>query len=141
MDEDRVIDSDDVSETGAEEDGNEEELEQRARVLRCVLQEERESSGRDASNGLFQEKVENALWECERELHWFAVRDMKKIMKVSPGDAQDVEVERLLDDLRGPLEVVHNVSLPEVKKYLERWKPAILKEVQALIECRGLCGG
>ena len=133
-DEDRVNDFDDNSETEAEEEANEEELEQQARVLRCVLQEECEDSERDESKGEFQQKVESALRECERGLHWFAVRDMKKIMKVSPGDAQDVEVERLLEELRGPLEVVHNVSLPEVKKYLERWKPAILKEVKALIE-------
>ncbi|CAE7741106.1 Ppp5c [Symbiodinium sp. CCMP2592] len=117
-----------------DDESEEEELENRARVLRCVLQEERrELEEPEVANG-FQDKVENALWECERELHWFAVRDMKKIMKVSPGQAQDVEVERLLGDLGGSLEVVHNVSLPEVKKYLDRWKPAILKEVQALIE-------
>ncbi|CAE7450198.1 RE1 [Symbiodinium sp. CCMP2592] len=114
--------------------GEEEDIEKRARVLRCVLQEERkELEEPEVMNG-FQDKVENALWECERELHWFAVRDMRKIMKVSPGEAQDIEVEKLLGSLGGSLEVVYNVSLPEVKKYLDRWKPAILKEVQALID-------
>ena len=55
-------------------------------------------------------------------------------MKVSPGEAMDVEVEELLKSLTGPLEVVHNVSLPEVKKYVHLWKEAIMKEVAALVD-------
>ncbi|CAE7917991.1 RE1, partial [Symbiodinium necroappetens] len=47
--------------------------------------------------------------------------------------AADYEVEKILEALPGPLEVVHNVSLPEARRYLERWKGAILKEVDALV--------
>ncbi|CAE7421178.1 RE1 [Symbiodinium sp. CCMP2592] len=122
--------SDDDDDDGLDED----ELEQKARVLRCALQEEQDCPGDVAREEGFQQRLEHNLWECERELHWFESRARRRIMKVSPGEAKDVEVERLLDALVVPPEVVHNVSLPEIKKYLDRWKPAILKEVAALID-------
>ena len=55
-------------------------------------------------------------------------------MKISPTEAQDFEVEKLLESLQGPLEVVHNVSLPEVKRYIGKWKDSIIKEVKALVD-------
>ena len=41
-------------------------------------------------------------------------------------------VEELLEKLAGPLEVVHQVSPSEVKRHLEKWKPAAQEEVESL---------
>eukprot|EP00439_Symbiodinium_sp_Y106_P019156 s3996_g2.t1 len=116
------------------DDGSdEEELEQRARVLRCVLQDEIEAGSEDPEESEYVSRLEKARELCEAELHDRDLQVMRRLMKISPGEAKEYEVEQILADLQGPLEVVHNVSLPEARRYLERWTPAIVKEVTALL--------
>ncbi|CAE7274859.1 RE1 [Symbiodinium sp. CCMP2592] len=118
------------TEVATDEEEDEDELEYRARVLRCELQEETDESAASAYHIAMQRDFE----QCVHDLEMERVRALKKVMKVSPAEAKDVEVEELLKTLDGHLEVVHNVSLPEVKKYIHLWKEAILKEVNALMD-------
>ncbi|CAE7711468.1 GIP [Symbiodinium sp. CCMP2592] len=47
-------------------------------------------------------------------------------------------VEELLRNLNAPLQVVYTLTLGEVRENVTAWKKAILKEVQALINCGAL---
>ncbi|CAE7242425.1 RE1 [Symbiodinium sp. CCMP2592] len=113
---------------------DEEEVEDKARVLRCALEQDecmrKEAEHRD-QHALY---LETLLEEFTKEIQYKERKKMRKIMKMVPGAAANVEVEQLLSELHGPLEVVHNVGLPEVKKYLPKWKGAIKKEVKALVD-------
>ncbi|CAE7803587.1 RE1 [Symbiodinium sp. CCMP2592] len=113
--------------------GEEEDLENKTRVLRCELQEEefQEANINDATPYLLM--LHNAFEDCARELERLQLKAIKRVLKVSPGTSKEEEVEELLKTLEGPLEVVHTVSLPEVKKYVQLWKEAIVKEVNALM--------
>ena len=124
--------SEDDSDLSGPEAPDEEELEHKARVLRCKLEGEATSSTTTCSPYL--RALQCAFEECAREIGCLQEKGWKRLMKVSPGEAMDVEVEELLKALTGPLEVVHNVSLPEVKKYAHLWKEAIMKEVAALVD-------
>ena len=42
------------------------------------------------------------------------------------------EIETLLEGLTAPLEVVHQVSPADVRRHLERWKPAAQEEVESM---------
>ena len=112
----------------------EEAVEQKARVLRCELQEECTQESVETEVSFYLMKLQDAFEKCAQELERLQDRAFRRVMKVSPGESKDVEVEELLRTLTNPLEVVHNVSLPEVKKYVHLWKEAILKEVNALME-------
>ena len=125
------------SEQGSDSDSSdeqytdqEEDLERKSRVLRSELEEETTKS----EDAPFLKVLHQAFEECTAELERIQLKALKKVMKVSPGEAKDVEVEELLKTLVGPLEVVHNVSLPEVKKYVDLWREAIVKEVNALMD-------
>ena len=115
-------------------DSDENELEHRAKVLRCTLQQEVEDERHELLGDCeYIRRLEYAREVCERELRVREVETIKKMMKISPGEAQDYEVEQLLQSPQAPLEVVHNVSLQEVRKHLSKWVAAIHKEVDALI--------
>ncbi|CAE7228743.1 RE1 [Symbiodinium microadriaticum] len=117
-----------------EENMYEEELVQRAKVLRCVLQEEVEdASYNPLSRSEYVQQLEYAREVCERDLQEFDGQVLRRIAKISPGEAKDYEVEPLLQSLQAPLEVVHNVSLQEVRKNVSKWVASIRKEVDALI--------
>ncbi|CAE7769687.1 GIP, partial [Symbiodinium necroappetens] len=47
-------------------------------------------------------------------------------------DAYTPNIEALLEELQGPLEVVHNVAPADVRAHLDRWKPSAVAEVQSL---------
>ncbi|CAE7236687.1 RE1, partial [Symbiodinium sp. KB8] len=51
--------------------------------------------------------------------------------QVEEGD-QNIDYERLLDELEGDLDIVHTVPLDQVKRVLHRWTAAIEKEVKTL---------
>ena len=113
---------------------DEEDIENKARVLRCALEQDdhlRDGGEHQSARSTYLEAL---LEEFVKEIQYGERRRMRRIMKVAPGAAVNVEVEQLLAELQGPLEVVHNVGLPEVKKYLPRWKEAIKKEVSALVD-------
>ena len=112
---------------------DEEEIEERARVLRCALQQEVETHGVKQQKDAYLDGLEHAREVCERDLGERWDENIRKMMKISPSEAQDFEVERLLQALQSPLEVVHNVSLQEVRCYIDRWSQAIHKEVDALV--------
>ncbi|CAE7327876.1 RE1 [Symbiodinium sp. CCMP2592] len=119
-----------IEDSDLEDEEEEVEVEQKARRVRCLLQQECE---------LEEESGGDAVWrnQLQEELEWSQQRlesETARAMKISPTEAKDFEVERLLESLQVPLEVVHNVSLPEVKRYIDRWKEAIIKEVKALVE-------
>ena len=117
-----------------EENVYEEELERRAKVLRCVLQEEVEDANYDPfSRSGYLQQLEYAREVCERDLQELDGQVLRRIAKISPGEAKDYEVEPLLQSLQAPLEVVHNVSLQEVRKNVNKWVASIRKEVDALI--------
>ena len=119
---------------GLDYDSDENELEHRAKVLRCTLQQEVEDERQELlGNCEYIRRLEYAREVCERDLHVREIETIKKMMKISPGKAQDYEVEQLLPSLQAPLEVVHNVSLQEVRKHLSKWVAAIHKEMDALI--------
>ncbi|CAE7215197.1 GIP, partial [Symbiodinium necroappetens] len=113
-------------------DSDEEELECRARTLRCVLQQEVEGPELEAQ-GSYLQHLEYAREVCERDLEEIDRERLVRLMKISPNEAQDFEVERLLQSLQAPLEVVHKVSLQEVRGHIALWTEAIHKEVDALI--------
>ena len=122
------VEEDEVECSSSNSDSSEEETERpenAIRVLRCAMEQEED----ERHKALMDERLEwySALLQ-ERDRRGF-----RQIAKISPGEAGDYEVEGLLQELSGDLQVVHNVSLPEVRKHLEKWKPAILKEVEALI--------
>ena len=126
--------SSEEEDASSEESPDEEEIEQRARVLRCGLEEEQDASSSSTGTSRFFEVLQQGFEQCASELERVQNKAGRKILKISPGEAQDVEVEELLRCLNGPLEVVHNVSLPEVRKHVELWKGAIVKEVNALVD-------
>ena len=123
----------DYEEESIDDQSDEEELEQRARVLRCALQEEMDERQVIQEEDVYLCRLELAREVCERELQGRELHALRRLMKVSPGEAKEYEVEQILTELQGPLEVVHNVSLQEARKYLDRWKAAIVKEVTALL--------
>ena len=108
-------------------DSDEEELECRARTLRCVLQQEVEGPELEAQ-GSYLQHLEYAREVCERDLEEIDRERMVRLMKISPNEAQDFEVERLLQSLQAPLEVVHKVSLQEVRGHIALWTEAITKK-------------
>ena len=119
-----------MEESDLEEEIDEEVVETKARRMRCLLQQEHE---------IVEENGGFARWDAQlqEELEWCQeclASKTARAMKISPTEAQDFEVEKLLESLQGPLEVVHNVSLPEVKRYIGRWKDSIIKEVKALVD-------
>ena len=124
----------DYEEESIGDQSDEEELEQRARVLRCALQEEMDERQVIQEEDVYLCRLELAREVCERELQGRELHALRRLMKVSPGEAKEYEVEQILTELQGPLEVVHNVSLQEARKYLDRWKAAIVKEVTALLD-------
>ncbi|CAE7224366.1 RE1, partial [Symbiodinium microadriaticum] len=133
VDEDEEELSSGISDEETSESG-EEEIDHQARVLRCCL-ESQEYLRRDREHqDEYSLYLEAMLEEFAEDIKHQERTKIRKIMKVSPGAAVDVEVEQLLQELQAPLEVVHNVSLPEVKKHLPRWRAAIQKEVKALID-------
>ncbi|CAE7749536.1 RE1, partial [Symbiodinium sp. CCMP2456] len=124
-----------MSSSEEESEGEEEDcVEYKAKVLRCGLEQQESLRGEGEHRDECALRMETLLEDFGNSIRRSERRRMKKIMKVSPAAAADVEVEQLLNELQGPLEVVHNVSLPEVKKYISRWTPAIQKEVQALLD-------
>ena len=123
------VDSDNVSDSTEEED-----VEQQARVLRCEIEEEYKYATAEDQETYYVKRLQEAFGKCANELGRIQLKQLKQVLKISPGEAMGVEVEELLRTLTGPLEVVHNVSLPEVRKYVELWKGAILKEVSALMD-------
>ena len=112
----------------------EENVEEKARILRCAIEEESEPNAGSSDCSTYMGMLQRAFETCAKRLGHFQEQHVRRILKVSPGDAKDVEVEELLRALSGPLEVVHNVSLPEVRKYVSLWKEAIVKEVSALVD-------
>ena len=56
--------------------------------------------------------------------------DLPWMQKAEVGFTRNIEA--VLQNLTGPLDVVHNVSPQEVMPHLEAWKPAIMKEVQGI---------
>ncbi|CAE7382697.1 GIP [Symbiodinium sp. CCMP2592] len=119
-----------MDDSDLEDEIEEEAVEQRARRVRCVLQQELEEVPAAGRSETWDRQLQEEL-ECAQERLLSATT---RAMKISPTEAKDFEVERLLESLQAPLEVVHNVSLPEVKRYVSRWKDAILKEVKALVD-------
>ena len=122
----------DYEEDSVDDASDEEELEHRARVLRCALQQEVDGDHQDLLEDKYVVGLENAREMCERELQDRDMRVINRLMKISPSEAIEYEVEKILEELQGPLEVVHNVSLAEARRYLDRWTAAIDKEVTAL---------
>ena len=124
----------DASDQDEDSDGSmfsqEEDLEQQARVCRCELEQDDLGEG---ALSYYSSRLQEAFERCALELEGIQLKQMRRVLKVSPGEAKDVEVEELLKCLSGPLEVVHNVSLPEIRKHVELWKEAIQKEVSALL--------
>ena len=57
-------------------------------------------------------------------------RDRPQVKKAEVGFTRDIE--KVLSELKGPLEVTHNVSPAEVLANLEAWRPAIEKEVKGI---------
>ena len=112
----------------------EEEIDHQARVLRCCLESREYLRHEREHQDEYSLYLESMLEEFAKDIKHQERARLRKIMKVSPGAAVDVEVEQLLQELQAPLEVVHNVSLPEVKKHLPKWRAAIQKEVKALID-------
>ena len=110
---------------------DEENVQEKARVLRCAIEEESECDPLSSRCSRYIRMLQKAFEVCAMKLGQIHERQVRRIMKVSPGEAKDIEVEELLRTLSGPLEVVHNVSLPEVRKYVDLWKDAIVKEVSA----------
>ena len=98
--------------------------------MRCLLEQEHEILEQDGSLNVWKEQLQEELdWS-----HGYLATTTARALKISPAEAQDFEVEKLLESLQAPLEVVHNVGLPEVKRYIDRWKESIIKEVKALVE-------
>ena len=116
------------------EDVGADNLEYQAKVLRCCLEEQEPVRGQQEPQDEYTLYLEELLDEVAEEFKYQEEREVRAIMKVSPGAAREVEVEQLLSELKAPLEVVHNVSLPEVKKHLPKWRAAIKKEVSALVD-------
>ena len=120
---------DDGVQSEVEEEIQDNEAEENARRLRVLILQEGEAEGGSCTR-------DPAVKQLEEYLEWTQQRlesSTARAMKISPTEAKDFEVEKLLESLQGPLEVVHNVSLPEVKRYITRWKDAIMKEVEALV--------
>ncbi|CAE7295290.1 GIP, partial [Symbiodinium necroappetens] len=127
----RVHLSDEDMELEATSSSDEEEeegvLEKKVCVLRCILEQEALQEEK------FKHLVEDRLEWGQARLHERDCKVLRQVAKVSPGEAGDYEVETILENLSGPLEVVHNVSLHEARRYIDRWRGAVMKEVDALV--------
>ncbi|CAE7218596.1 RE1 [Symbiodinium sp. CCMP2456] len=122
------VEMEDEEITTSESEKEPQQLENKVKVLRYALEQE----GKDYPDK-YQQLVEERLEWGQALLRERDRRDLRRVAKVSPGEAGDYEVEEILGGLCGPLEVVHNVSLPEARRHLDKWKAAILKEVEALV--------
>ena len=61
------------------------------------------------------------------------------LVKIAEGVAVDsipkvqkVDIEEVLKNLTGPLDVIHNASPDTVMANLEEWRPAMVKEVRGI---------
>ena len=119
-----------MEDSDLEEEIEETAVEKKARRMRCLLEQEHEILEQEGSLNVWKEQLQEELdWS-----HGYLATTTARALKISPAEAQDFEVEKLLESLQAPLEVVHNVGLPEVKRYIDRWKESIIKEVKALVE-------
>eukprot|EP00439_Symbiodinium_sp_Y106_P028648 s3111_g3.t1 len=57
-------------------------------------------------------------------------RELPRVQKAEVGFTKNIE--KVLQNLTGPLDVVHNVNPHEVMSNLEAWRPAIMKEVKGI---------
>ena len=117
--------------------------EDRLMWVSAILQEEVRLRQERATLGIDpdprQQPVINLLEELHQRLFDYLQIDIQReeearmhMMKVSVEEAVTENVEQLLRDLDKPLEVVHNVSLQEVKQNLPVWIPSVGKEVTTL---------
>ena len=117
--------------------------EDRLMWVSAILQEEVHLRQERATLGIDpdprQQRVIDLLEELHQRLFDYLQIDIQReeearmhMMKVSVEEAVTENVEQLLRDLDKPLEVVHNVSLQEVKQNLPVWIPSIGKEVTTL---------
>ncbi|CAE7908879.1 RE1 [Symbiodinium sp. KB8] len=113
--------------TSSSDEEEEDVLEKKVCVLRCTLEQE------TLQEEKFKHLVEDRLEWGQARLHERDCKVLRQVAKVSPGEAGDYEVETILENLSGPLEVVHNVSLHEARRYIDRWRGAVMKEVEALV--------
>ena len=124
-----------------------ERVQERLLWARELLEEEREIWERqERQTGIVDEYVKTVIDNLEETVAYmelYLMQDnqahvdevrlkMLRVNKVSVEEAVTQNVEQLLQGLEGPLEVVHNVSLQEVREHLTDWVPSMKKEVATL---------
>ncbi|CAE7207045.1 unnamed protein product [Symbiodinium natans] len=124
-----------------------ERVQERLLWARELLEEEREIWERqERQTGIVDEHVKTVIDNLEETvayMEFYLMQDnqahvdevrlkMLRVNKVSVEEAVTQNVEQLLQGLEGPLEVVHNVSLQEVREHLTDWVPSMKKEVATL---------
>ncbi|CAE7351139.1 unnamed protein product [Symbiodinium natans] len=102
-----------------------ERVQERLLWARELLEEEREIWERqERQTGIVDEHVKTVIDNLEETVAYMELYLMQ--------EAVTQNVEQLLQGLEGPLEVVHNVSLQEVREHLTDWVPSMKKEVATL---------
>ena len=125
------------------------DLEEKAERLRSLLEEEEilveqysrvESESRERLEetrnqvGEFLDYIHEELIGLEKVRTAACLNSMSKSSTTRTGEsgAEDVDYERLLDELEEDLKVVHTVPIVQVKRVLDRWVASIKKEVENL---------
>ena len=84
--------------------------------------------------------AKEALDRREDRLHHerYDTAEWMSMCRLTEGSEEVHGVEGILELLTAPLKVVYTVALEEVKQFIERWVPAIVKEADALIKAGAL---
>ena len=122
------------------------ELEEKSLVLRRLLEEEEilleeyrrmgnmVNEEADHAHQMLVDLIEqtgDTMKEMEREVE---VRQLKAALRSDEDETAIDDVEKYLSELVEELQVVLNVPLEQVKRHLERWVPAIDKELATLFK-------
>ncbi|CAE7251642.1 TY1B-NL2 [Symbiodinium sp. CCMP2592] len=119
-----------------------EDLEERSARLRLLLEEE-EALAEECRRAGQQtvDEVENVRATIEEMISDLAVFRRKlhddqkqRCLRAAVVAQEVVNYERLLDELKGDLEVVHTVPLDQVRAALPKWHQAMAKEVNQLLD-------
>ena len=118
-----------------------EDLEERSARLRLLLEEEEalleecRRAGVQAADEV--ENVRGILEDMIEDItkHKRVLRQEQQLrcLRAATMAQSEIDYERLLDELKGDLEVVHTVPVEQVKAALPKWLPAMSKEVNQLL--------
>ena len=118
-----------------------EDLEERSARLRLLLEEEEalleecRRAGVQAADEVENVRgiLEDMIEDVTKHKRVLRQEQQLRCLRAATMAQGEIGYERLLDELKGDLEVVHTVPVEQVKAALPKWLPAMSKEVNQLL--------